>query len=345
MPTSLVKVTAAGFGDVIGRRIGAELGGSAGLIPWVDVGLAATLGPRVGGRLTVSLHTPRPARGLSPFVQLRGILNPVPEGLGVGGGAWAGGALEAGPGRVLLGLAGEYVMGPRQYLPLGVWIVGGYEFDLVKPDRPAASYALVRGRVTDVDERPLNAVVTFPGAPAPLAGKQFDAAPSFEVRVPPGEHAIEARAPGHLVRGKTVAVRSGETVILDLALRPEPQQRLAELTDTSIEIRQMIQFEFNKARLLKESYEVLDEVTDILLQHKSIKIRIEGHTDDIGGADFNRKLSQARAEAVRNYLVDWGVEPERLIPEGFGLTRPIATNATEAGRAVNRRVQFTIIGR
>ena len=73
-----VKVTATGFGDVIGRRIGAELGGSAGVVPWVDLGLAATLGPRVGGRLTVSLHTPRPVSGLSPFLQLRGILNPVP---------------------------------------------------------------------------------------------------------------------------------------------------------------------------------------------------------------------------------------------------------------------------
>src|SRR5207244_8633299 len=77
--TSLVKVTAAGFGDFIGRRIGAELGGSAGVVPWVDLGLAATLGPQVGGRLTVNLHTPRAASGLSPFLQLRGILNPVRE--------------------------------------------------------------------------------------------------------------------------------------------------------------------------------------------------------------------------------------------------------------------------
>ncbi|HZN91627.1 MAG TPA: OmpA family protein [Myxococcales bacterium] len=341
---SLVKVTATGFGDVVGRRIGAELGGNAGLMPWVDLGLAATLGPKVGGRLTVSLHTPRPVSGLSPFLQLRGVLNPVPEGLGVGGGAWLGGALELGPGRLLLGLAGEYVIGPPQYLPLGVWILGGYEFDLMRPERPAGTgLALLRGRVMDVDEKPVNAVVTFPGAPGPLGTKKFDASPTFEARLPSGEHVVEVRAPGYLVRGKSLLVRPGETLVVDFTLRPEPAERKAQLTDTSIEIRQMVQFEFNKARLLKESFDILDEVTDILLEHKEIKIRIEGHTDDVGGAEFNRKLSQARAEAVRNYLVDWGVEPERLVAEGFGLTRPIATNATEVGRAVNRRVQFKII--
>jgi len=342
--TSLVKVTATGFGDFVGRRVGAELGGSAGVVPWVDLGLAATLGPKVGGRLTVSLHTPRPQSGLSPFLQLRGILNPVPEGLGVGGGAWLGGALEAGPGRVMLGVAGEYVAGPPQYLPLGVWILGGYEFDLLRPERPGG-FALLRGRVMDLEEKPLTAVVTFPGSPAPLAGKKYDASPAFEARLPPGEHAVEVRAPGYLVRGKSLVAQPNETLVVDFTLRPEPQERKAELTDTSIEIRQMIQFEFNKARLLKESYEILDEVTDILLQHKELKIRIEGHTDDVGGAEFNRKLSQARAEAVRNYLVDWGVEPELLVPEGYGLTRPITTNATEAGRAANRRVQFKIIGK
>lgn len=342
--TSLVKVTATGFGDFVGRRIGAELGGSAGVVPWVDLGLAATLGPKVGGRLTVSLHTPRPVSGLSPFLQLRGILNPVPEGLGVGGGAWLGGALEAGPGRLMLGVAGEYVAGPPQYLPVGVWVLGGYEFDLLRPERPGG-FALLRGRVMDLEEKPLSAVVTFPGSPPPLAGKKYDASPTFEARLTPGEHAVEVRAPGYLVRGKSLVAHPNETLVVDFTLRPEPQERKAELTETSIEIRQMIQFEFNKARLLKESYEILDEVTDILLQHKELKIRIEGHTDDVGGAEFNRKLSQARAEAVRNYLVDWGVEPERLVAEGYGMTRPITTNATEAGRAANRRVQFKIIGK
>jgi outer membrane protein OmpA-like peptidoglycan-associated protein len=339
-----VKVTATGFGDVIGRRIGAELGGSVGVIPWVDVGLAATLGPKVGGRLTASLHTPRPASGLSPFLQLRGILNPVPEGLGLGAGACVGGALEAGPGRLMLGLAGEFVAGPPEYLPVGVWILGGYEFDLLRSERPGGM-ALLRGRVMDMDEKPVNAVVTFPGAPAPLGEKKFDASPTFEAKLPPGEIAVEVRAQGYLIRGKSLVAHPNETLVVDFTLRPEPTERKAELTDTSIEIRQMIQFEFNKARLLKESYEVLDEVTDILLEHKNIKIRIEGHTDDVGGAEFNRKLSQARAESVRNYLVDWGVEPERMLAEGFGSRRSIAPNDTEAGRAMNRRVQFTIIGK
>src|SRR5262249_26466743 len=160
--------TATGFGDFVGRRIGAELGGSAGVVPWVDLGLAATLGPKVGGRLTVGLHTPRPVSGLSPFLQLRGILHPVPACLGGGGGGGLGGGVEAGRGRVMLGVAGEYVAGPPQYLPLGVWILGGYEFDLLRPERPGG-FALLRGRVMDLEEKPLSAVVTFPGSPPPLA--------------------------------------------------------------------------------------------------------------------------------------------------------------------------------
>jgi MYXO-CTERM domain-containing protein len=345
-PSALVHMTATGFGELIGRTAGAELGVSAGLGHWVDLGLAATLGPRVGGRVTVALHPPRPASGLSPFLQLRGVLHPVPEGMGLGAGAWLGGAYEAGPGRVIFGFGGEYIAGPPQYIPYGVWFIGGYEFDLVRPDRPATSgLATLRGRVVDLEDKPVSAVVTFPGAPAPLGEKKFDASPTFEARIPPGEHTVEVRAPGYLVRGRSISAKAGETLVMDFTLRPEPAERQAELTDTQITIRQMVQFTVNEAKLLKESFAILDEVTDILLQHKGLRLRIEGHTDDQGGADFNRKLSQARAEAVRRYLIDWGVEPERLVAEGFGLTRPIATNATEAGRATNRRVQFTVLGR
>ena len=67
---------------------------------------------------------------------------------------------------------------------------------------------------------------------------------------------------------------------------------------------------------------------------------VEGHTDGLGPAEYNRGLSQRRSEAVRDYLIGKGVAPERLEAKGFGEDRPIASNSTNAGRAANRRVEF-----
>jgi outer membrane protein OmpA-like peptidoglycan-associated protein len=89
---------------------------------------------------------------------------------------------------------------------------------------------------------------------------------------------------------------------------------------------------------------MLDQVARVLQEHPEIdRVVIEGHTDDRGNADVNRKLSQARAEAVRDYLVSKGVESARLEARGFGPDRPIASNKTERGRAANRRVAFIIV--
>jgi len=74
------------------------------------------------------------------------------------------------------------------------------------------------------------------------------------------------------------------------------------------------------------------------------RLRIEGHTDDVGHDPDNSALSLRRAEAVRTALIRRGVEADRLIPEGFGDTRPIADNTTEAGRARNRRIEVRAIG-
>jgi outer membrane protein OmpA-like peptidoglycan-associated protein len=73
------------------------------------------------------------------------------------------------------------------------------------------------------------------------------------------------------------------------------------------------------------------------------RMRIEGHTDNRGNADMNLDLSKRRAASVRQWLVDHGVESERLESEGYGLTRPIASNDTDEGRALNRRVEFKIL--
>jgi outer membrane protein OmpA-like peptidoglycan-associated protein len=105
-----------------------------------------------------------------------------------------------------------------------------------------------------------------------------------------------------------------------------------------------IEFEFGKAIIKPESSPVLDEAAAILTNHPEIEVEIQGHTDSIGTDQANLKLSQKRAEAVREYLIDVHmIEPVRMIPIGYGETKPIADNGTDQGRAKNRRVDFLIL--
>lgn len=100
-------------------------------------------------------------------------------------------------------------------------------------------------------------------------------------------------------------------------------------------------FDFDKAIVKPEFYGLLDEVADVFVQNPGVRVRLEGHTCNIGTPEYNMGLSLRRAKAVMNYLVNKGIAKERIYAEGFGLTRPIASNATKEGRALNRRVQLT----
>lgn len=105
-----------------------------------------------------------------------------------------------------------------------------------------------------------------------------------------------------------------------------------------------IQFESGKAVLLKSSLPTLNEIGALLEKYSQVKVRLGGHTDSQGKPKANLELSQARVEAVREYLVAlYKVKTRNLIPIGFGDTRPIADNATAAGRAANRRVEIQVL--
>jgi OOP family OmpA-OmpF porin len=111
-----------------------------------------------------------------------------------------------------------------------------------------------------------------------------------------------------------------------------------------LRLKGSVTFEFGSATLKKESNGLLDEVVTVLKQHGEVKrVRVEGHTDNVGGAEFNLDLSRRRAASVLQYLVGHGIEASRLVAEGYGLTRPVVPNLTAAGRAKNRRVEFTIL--
>lgn len=101
-----------------------------------------------------------------------------------------------------------------------------------------------------------------------------------------------------------------------------------------------ILFDFDQYELKPRYYSVLDEVATMLSQNPATKVAIQGHTDNIGTADYNQNLSEKRARAVKKYFVSRGVDAGRLFPRGYGFTMNAASNETEAGRALNRRVEL-----
>ncbi|HEU4718713.1 MAG TPA: OmpA family protein [Bacteroidia bacterium] len=102
-------------------------------------------------------------------------------------------------------------------------------------------------------------------------------------------------------------------------------------------------FDYNKATLRPESYAELNNLVNLMKANPTLEIEISGHTDNRGTADYNKKLSQDRAKAVVDYLVSQGIDEKRLTYVGYGFDKPIATNDTDEGRQLNRRVEFKVL--
>jgi outer membrane protein OmpA-like peptidoglycan-associated protein len=103
-------------------------------------------------------------------------------------------------------------------------------------------------------------------------------------------------------------------------------------------------FDFNKYTLKPEAKEKLAKVSGILLAYHNLKLQVEGYTDNIGSEEYNQKLSEERADSVRDYLVSQSVQDSNISAEGYGKSHPVADNSTNSGRAQNRRVQLVVSG-
>jgi len=103
-------------------------------------------------------------------------------------------------------------------------------------------------------------------------------------------------------------------------------------------------FDVNKYSLKPEAREKLAKVSGIILSHPGLKIAVEGYTDSTGSDEYNMKLSDYRANAVRDYFISEGIAPGNISAQGFGKTNPVADNATAAGRKMNRRVELVVSG-
>jgi uncharacterized repeat protein (TIGR01451 family) len=149
--------------------------------------------------------------------------------------------------------------------------------------------------------------------------------------------------------------RDGDTVVDRLDNCPdEPgtvpnrgckEKQLAVLDNGRIEILDIVYFKTNKAVIQPRSFPLLDSVANIIKNHPELPtITIEGHTDDRGNDAYNLDLSQRRAESVRRYLIAKGIDGGRLVAKGYGESRPIKPNDSNANRSANRRVEFKIEG-
>jgi OmpA-OmpF porin, OOP family len=135
----------------------------------------------------------------------------------------------------------------------------------------------------------------------------------------------------------------------DKVIAQELERELAELkakrTDRGFVITLGdVLFEYNQARLKPGAQQNLYQLVSFLKQHPEQKVLIEGHTDSSGSESYNLGLSQRRAQAVQDFLVMNGIEPERINARGYGETYPVASNNTAAGRQQNRRVEIVFVG-
>jgi outer membrane protein OmpA-like peptidoglycan-associated protein len=126
-------------------------------------------------------------------------------------------------------------------------------------------------------------------------------------------------------------------ILADLA-----EEELLQLTDALGNFSDAY-FEFDDYRIGEASYPILDEVVNIMNRYPKLRLEIAAHTDNMGSFEYNMTLSQKRAQSMVDYLVNQGIEAERLIGKGYGESRPIASNTTEEGKMLNRRVEFIIL--
>jgi|GEM_PF-2095723 len=130
--------------------------------------------------------------------------------------------------------------------------------------------------------------------------------------------------------------RAGENLRLDVPLKPMIPGEGVVLPN--------IFFEFNKAELKPESFPALGRVVSLMQEYPTIGVELSGHTDCVGSDSYNLKLSQARAESCRQYLIQQGIAPDRITAVGYGKTRPIDPNCDpKRGNQVNRRTEFKIL--
>jgi outer membrane protein OmpA-like peptidoglycan-associated protein/tetratricopeptide (TPR) repeat protein len=215
-----------------------------------------------------------------------------------------------------------------------------YSFELREDIRPFKTL-WVKGKVYDKKTAlglPSSVELIDLATKQTISKVQTDETGNYLITLPVGkDYAFNVNRMGYLFYSDNYSLKeksSDSTYEKNIPLEP------IEI-NASIVLRNIF-FDFRKFDLKPESQVELDKVVQLLQDNPSVKIQIEGHTDNIGSAADNQKLSENRARAVVNYLVTKGVSASRLTSKGFGATQPIAVNTSEEGRAQNRRTELKV---
>jgi OOP family OmpA-OmpF porin len=151
------------------------------------------------------------------------------------------------------------------------------------------------------------------------------------------EYSVKVEAPGYIGEFERLDLKTQVMKDLEMNFRLLPVE-----IGTTINLKSVL-FERSKPVLLSSSYDELDMVVDFMKQNPKVEILLLGHTDNQGRHDANMKLSRQRVNTVRDYLITKGIDGGRVEGKGLGGTKPIADNDVEETRALNRRVEFTIV--
>lgn len=216
-----------------------------------------------------------------------------------------------------------------------------YTFELPKDMRPARTL-WVKGKVYDEKTTkglPSAVELTDLSTRTLLSKVQTDATGNYLITLPVGkDYAFTVSRKGYLFYSENFSLSEkapDSTYNIDIPLKP--------IEANATVILKNIFFDVNRYDLKEESTTELDNVFLLMRDNPTLKIQINGHTDNVGKANDNMVLSNNRAQAVVKYLISKGIDPQRLSHKGFGSTQPIADNGTEAGRAQNRRTELKVV--
>lgn len=219
-----------------------------------------------------------------------------------------------------------------------------YRFSLYEQARPIA-VTYVKGLIRDSQtKKPVNAkfeIRNLENGRIVSSGISDKVNGEYLICLPVGaDYAFSATAEGYLFHSESFSLSNADASM--------PYARNIDLDRINIGkslVLKNIFFETGSSKLLKESFAELNTLIVLLMENPGLRVEIGGHTDNVGNAEYNMTLSQQRADAVKNYLVEKGIAANRLVSKGYGFSNPIADNDTEQNRAKNRRTEIKIIGK
>jgi outer membrane protein OmpA-like peptidoglycan-associated protein len=191
---------------------------------------------------------------------------------------------------------------------------------------------------------PLNAKLKLYGSKDNiLVGSSSQGNGVYEFRITsttPKDYKLSIESDGYVFQNQNLRIEGATTESKTINRTIEMQKIAVGVTS----VLRNIYYDYDKATFKTESYPELNKLEAVLRQNQNVKVEISGHTDAYGRWDYNRTLSQKRAEAVKDYLLKKGIDARRIKAIGYGESKPIASNDDEEeGRALNRRVEFKVL--